>query len=392
MTYLANFAKVTPPMWQRLLELAKLFLKLGLIGFGGPPAHIALMEDEVVRKRGWLNHQQFLDLVSATHLIPGPNSTELAIHIGLMRAGWLGLIVAGASFILPAMTIVIMVAWFYQNFGTLPAIQGFLYGIKPAMIAIIFDSARRLSQPRKFGSEITTIMVCAFFARILGAPDLLIILAAGLAAMGYQQRLLNTKSIVLTLLFLLATPLAWAALETSISDTPFTQSRLFMLFFKIGSMLYGSGYVLLAFLEQGLVREYGWLTSQQLMDAIAVGQFTPGPVLTTATFIGYILDGITGAVIATVAIFLPAFLLVPVSARGIQKLRQSTKWSSFLDGLNAGSLGLLWAIGIIMAIELPREPATFLLAGITLIVLTLRQVNSMWLMLAAAAIGILLKT
>lgn len=392
MTDLANFASVAPLMWQKLLELAKLFLKLGLIGFGGPPAHIALMEDEVVRKRGWLSHQEFLDLVSATHLIPGPNSTELAIHIGLMRAGWLGLLVAGACFILPAMTIVILVAWFYQNFGTLPAIQGFLYGIKPAMIAIIFDSARRLSLPHKFGSEITTIMACAFFARILGAPDLLIILVAGLAAMANQRRMLNSKSLILAFLFLLTAPVAWASLEASMSGTPFTQSRLFLFFLKTGSVLYGSGYVLLAFLEQGLVRDYDWLTSQQLMDAIAVGQFTPGPVLTTATFIGYILAGTTGAVVATVAIFLPAFLLVPVSARGIQRLRQSARWSSFLDGLNAGSLGLLWAIGIIMATELPREPATFLLAGSTLIALTLRQVNSMWLMLGAAAIGILLKT
>jgi chromate transporter len=302
----------------RLRELALLFLKLGTTAFGGPAAHIAMMEDEVVRRRKWLTHEEFLDLLGATNLIPGPNSTEMAIHIGHRRAGWAGLLVAGACFIFPAAIIVTTIAWAYVRYGTLAETRRILYGIKPVIIAVVVQALWGLGRTALKTRLLAVIGAAALVVNFLGANELLVLFTAGLVMAVIQMfkrpRPPRVMSIVPPIFFkkpLLAAATAGAA--TVGAAAPFGLWPLFLFFFKVGCVLYGSGYVLLAFLRSDLVERFGWLTESQLLDAVAVGQMIPGPVFTTATFIGYTLGGLPAAVVATLGIFLPAFFFVAVS-------------------------------------------------------------------------------
>lgn len=376
---------------ERLKELALLFLKLGTVGFGGPAAHIAMMEEEVVRRRKWLTENQFLDFIGATNLIPGPNSTEMAIHIGLERAGFWGLIVAGACFIFPAMAIVMVIAWAYSAYGTLPEVQGILYGMKPVIVAVVAQAIWNLTRKTMKSKLCISLGLCAMGASLLGQPELLILFGVGFFAL--LVRRVKSKGSRPTLGALLTLSLfsrrsAWAfgALAAPLI-VPFSQEKLFFFFLKVGSVLYGSGYVLLAFLQGTLVEKYGWLTQGQLLDATAVGQFTPGPVFTTATFIGYILSGFSGALIATLGIFLPSFVFVAISGRLIPIIRKSAMAGDFLDGINAASLGLMAAVTILLGKAAFVDPLTLVLGIASAAILICWKVNSAWLVLAGALFG-----
>ncbi|HKZ70706.1 MAG TPA: chromate efflux transporter [Anaerolineales bacterium] len=315
---------------QRLSEVAALFLRLGLTAFGGPAAHIALMHTEVVKRRGWLTDQEFLDRVGATNLIPGPNSTEMAIHIGYLRAGWPGLVVGGACFILPATSIVMGLAWAYVRFGALPQVEGLLYGVKPVVVAIVAQAEWTLGRKAVKGLLTGIVGIAALMLYFLDVNEIALLFAGGLVVMvAANLSRLRKSSTPLYLLPFVGTSLA------ALAATPFSLPILFITFLKIGAVLYGSGYVLLAFLRADFVARLGWLTESQLLDAVAVGQVTPGPVFTTATFIGYILGGVPGALLATIGIFLPAFVVVAVSNPLIPRLRRSVWVSSLLDGVNA---------------------------------------------------------
>ena len=373
-------------------EVAYLFLKLGTIAFGGPAAHIAMMDDEVVRKRGWLTRERFLDLLGATNLIPGPNSTEMAIHLGLLRAGWPGLIVAGACFILPAMAITGILAWAYVRYGALPHVLWLLYGVKPVIIAIVVQALWGFATKAVKG-PITGVVGAAVLAlSFLGWDEVLLLLVGGVVVMlathmDRKWRRTATAATVSGALLGVGSTTAAAALAAG----PATSVSLWALtgfFLKVGSVLFGSGYVLLAFLRGDLVQRWGWLTDQQLMDAIAVGQFTPGPVFTTATFIGYIVAGVPGALLATLGIFLPSFVFVAASSPLIPRMRRSAWAGSFLDGVNVASLGLMatvtWQLGRAALVD-GVTVSTALVA--TILVFRLR-VNSVWLVLGAAVLGL----
>jgi len=374
----------------RLLDLARVFLKLGLVSFGGPAAHIAMMEDEVVRRRHWLTREAFLDLLGATNLIPGPNSTEMAIHIGRQRAGWAGLVVAGSCFILPAALITLSMAWAYVRFGSLPQATGFLYGVKPVMIAVVLQAVWRLGQSALKTGRLTVIALLAALANFLGANELAVLLGAGVIA-ALSDRLANNAreapyalgAIGLGNGLMNGSGVTAAALATPVGLTP-----LFWFFCKVGAVLFGSGYVLLAFLRADLVDRWQWLTEAQLLDAIAVGQITPGPVFSTATFIGYLLGGTPGAVVATCGIFLPAFLFVALSGPLIPRLRRSPTAGAFLDGVIVASLALMavvtWQLGWAVMVDL----TTAALALASAVLLLRFRLNSAWLVLAGGLVGL----
>ena len=381
-----------------LAELAGLFLKLGTISFGGPAAHTALMEEEVVRRRNWLTPQEFLDLVGATNLIPGPNSTELAIHIGLRRAGWPGLIIAGACFILPAMLIVTAIAWAYVRFGKLPEATALLYGVKPVIIAIVVQALWNLGKTAVKTKLLAAAGIIAAAASFFGVNELLVLFSCGFALLMIRAADKNKPAALGGFAPLFAslpeTSSTAAATTATVAagvavGAPFSLNLMFFFFLKVGAVLFGSGYVLLAFLRADLVERWHWLTESQLLDAIAVGQFTPGPVFTTATFIGYLLSGPTGALVATVGIFLPAFIFVALSAPLIPRLRASPLAGAFLDGVNVASLALMavvtWQLGRTaltdwFTIALTLSAATLLIRW---------RINSAWLVLGGAAIGLL---
>ncbi len=372
-------------MRTRLAELAAVFLRLGTIGFGGPAAHIAMMRNEVVRRRQWMTDQAFLDLVGATNLIPGPNSTEMAIHIGYARAGWRGLLVAGTCFICPAVVIVGAVARAYVRFGTLPAAVGLLYGVKPVIIAIILQALWGLGRTavRTWLTAAAGATALALF--FLGVNELALLAAGGLAVMlAANIRRLKWGAAVLI------PAVTGAPLAAIVTPVPFAMSTLALAFLKIGSVLYGSGYVLLAFLRADFVVRLGWLTDRQLLDAVAVGQFTPGPVFTTATFIGYLLGGGPGAVVATVAIFLPSFVFVAASHPFIPRLRRSPWAGALLDGVNVTSLALMagvtWQLGRVAVTNV----TTIILAGAAAVLLFRYRVNSAWLVAGGALVGLAL--
>ena len=379
----------------RLSELALLFLRLGTTAFGGPAAHIAMMEDEVVRRRDWLTHEKFLDLLGATNLIPGPNSTEMAIHIGFLRGGWAGLAVAGVSFIIPAMVIVLGFAWAYVRFQQLPEVTWLLYGVKPVIIAIVLQALWGLGRTAIKSKFLGLLSILAAPLNVFWIDELAILLGAGIVV-GWRQGLnLDWKGNLRALLlmtvivggFLAA---AYFVMRVSTSGmVRFGLLPLFLFFCKIGSILFGSGYVLLAFLQADLVQNWHWLTATQLLDATAVGQVTPGPVFTTATFIGYLLGGFPGALIATAGIFLPAFFFVAVSGPLVPRLRKSAIAGAFLDGVVVASLSLMavvtWRLGQDAIIDLP----TALLAIGSAVLLIRFRLNSLWLVLAGALIGFL---
>ena len=362
-------------------ELAFLFLKLGTTAFGGPAAHIAMMEEEVVRRRQWLTREEFLDLLGATNLIPGPNSTEMAIHIGARRAGFPGLLVAGLCFILPAMSIVLICASAYVKFGKLPQAEGILYGVKPVIIAVVFQALWGLGKTaiKSRALAILTVGVVAGYAA--GLPELLLLLVAG-GAMIVSKRALAA----------VAVPTPFLASFAALSGAGAAGSGplgLFLSFLKIGSVLYGSGYVLLAFLRSEFVEHGGWLTEAQLLDAVAVGQITPGPVFTTATFIGYLRYGITGGIVATVGIFLPAFFFVALCGPLIPRIRKSPSAGAFLDGVNAASLALMIVVTAQLAVSALIDLWTLALALGSGALLMRYRLNSTWLVALGAGAGLL---
>jgi chromate transporter len=379
------------PLGSRLRELARVFLKLGVIGFGGPAAHIALMEDELVRRRQWLSREAFLDLVGAVNLIPGPNSTEVAIHIGRMRAGTPGLMVAGAAFILPAFVIVAAIGWAYQRYGTLPEATALLSGIKPVILAIVVQALVGLGRTAIRNVPLALAGAAALAAAVIWPLHEVAILAvAGLGAGAVVWwRTGARRSTALGVSTAAWTMLAPPVLQAAAAATPVELWPLFLVFAKAGSLLFGSGYVLLAFLRADLVERLGWLTNAQLLDAIAVGQVTPGPVFTTATFIGYNLAGMPGAVVATVGIFLPAFVFVALSAPLIPAMRRSPVAGAILDGVNVASLALMAAVTVTLATQTLTDTTTVTIAVASAFLLVVFRINATVLVTAGAAIGLL---
>jgi len=385
----------------KLAELARLFARLGTISFGGPAAHIALMRDEVVRRRRWLTDQDFLDLLGATNLIPGPNSTEMAIHVGHARAGWPGLLVAGACFITPPVLMVGALAWGYVRFGALPGAQGLLYGVKPVVIAIIARALWGLVRRAVKSTWLGVLGLAAVVATASGVSEL-VVLAAGAAAAGLAQTMSgggrrpeSTAGGALAAAPASFVSLAGAHARAAVlaagsasAAAAVSFGTLFAVFLKAGAVLFGSGYVLLAFLRADLVGRLGWLTEQQLLDAVAVGQVTPGPVFTTATFIGYVLGGPAGALVATLGIFLPAFVYVAISAPIVPRLRRSALAGAALDGVNVASMALMvvvtWQLGRAALVD----PLAMVLAVLSAVLLLGTRVNSVWLILGGAVLGI----
>lgn len=368
-------------------ELAFLFLKLGTVAFGGPAAHVAMMEDEVVRRRRWLNREEFLDLFGATHLIPGPNSTELAIHIGHRRGGWTGLLVAGSCFILPAMVIVTVLAWAYVRFGTLPEVERLLYGVKPVVLVIIFQALLKLGRTALRSWRLGLVAAVAAGLTAVGCHELLILLGTGLAVAAARLGVTAVSRGVGHRSLLLLPGLSWMPVATA--STPFGLGALFLFFVKVGSVLFGSGYVLLAFLRADLVDRWHWLTETQLLDAVAIGQVTPGPLFTTATFIGYLLGGLPGALVATAGIFLPAFVFVAVSGPLVPRLRRSALAGAFLDGVNTASLALMAVVTLQLAGAAFVNLFSFVLGAGAAFLLFRRGWSSFRLVLGGAVLGLL---
>jgi chromate transporter len=369
-----------------LLELARLFLKLGIVAFGGPPAHIAMMEDEVVSRRGWLTREQFLDFLGATNLIPGPNSTEMAIHVGRVRAGWPGLLVAGGSFILPSAVMVTALAWAYVRFGSLPQVSGVLYGVKPIVIALIVQAVFKLAKSALKSTWLALVGALAVLATALGVDQLAVLAGGGLLTgliywLRTGRRTLSSAPLVLT------GGAGLSSIAVGSSVVPFGLTSLFLVFLKIGAILFGGGYVLVALIRSNLVARLGWISERQLLDAIAMGQVTPGPLSTTATFIGYLLEGIPGAVVATVAIFLPAFFFVAISGPLVPRLRQSPLAGAALDGVNVAALALIAVATWQLFRAAVVDGTTLVLAGLSLFLLIVYRVNSVWLVLGGAVFG-----
>lgn len=366
-------------------ELAMLFLRLGTTAFGGPAAHIAMMEDEVVRRRKWLTEERFLDLVGATNLIPGPNSTEMAIHIGYERRRWAGLVVAGACFIIPAALITGLLAVVYVRYGKLPQAAWLLYGVKPVVLAIVVQALWGLAPKAGRTRTLRFLGAAAGIATLAGLNEVLVLIAIGVGNVGIDRSRGRgddaTESAVA-----IVVPAASAATATAAA---FSLGNLFWIFFKTGALLFGSGYVLIAFLRADLVTRLGWLTEAQLLDAVAIGQVTPGPVFTTATFIGYLLGGVSGAVVATVGIFLPAFFFVAVSGPLIPKLRNSARAAAFLDGVNVASLALMAVVTAQLGRAAIVDLVTLAMVLVAAVLLVRYRVSSTWLVLAGALIGLL---
>lgn len=369
-----------------MTELAFLFLKLGMTAFGGPAAHIAMMEDEVVHRKKWMTHEHFLDLLGATNLIPGPNSTEMAIHIGLLRGGWKGLILAGVCFIGPAVVITLLLAHVYVAYGRLPRFQPLIEGVRPAILAVIFAAVFRLSRPiiRKPFMVGTGLM--AMVLNLMGLNEIFLLILSGIAGLLWNSRGKFWPSGLNALALCAAAPWTMVLTSPTARDTA-TLMALGLFFLKIGSVLYGSGYVLVAFLEGGLVETRHWLTQAQLLDAVAVGQFTPGPVLSAATFIGYVILGIPGALTATAGIFLPSFIFVLIISRFIPRLRNSSSTAGFLDGVNAASIGLMLAVTMVLAGSTLTEPLTWGLFGLAVYTVLVWNLNAGWVVGGSALAG-----
>ncbi len=381
---------------ERLKELALVFLRLGTIAFGGPAAHIAMIDREVVTNRRWMSRARLLDLLGITNLIPGPNSTELAIHIGYERAGWRGLLIAGSCFIFPAMAIVWCLAIVYDRYQTLPQLGWLLYGIKPVILAIIIQALGKLGKKAAKDVPTTIAGILAIVGYLAGVDEILLLILLGIAVMVIRNWQ-NSKPTTGLLLFPIssifaqlgqASPLVNSGVNSGIVAASW--STIILAFLKIGFVLYGGGYVLLAFLQKEFVERNQWLTSQQLLDAVAIGQITPGPLFTTATFIGYLLAGNAGAIAGTAGIFLPSFLLVLLVNPWVDKLRQSPWTSGLLDGVNAASLGLMAGVLFTLAQAALVDWQTIVIAGLSLVTVFRFPINSVWLVLAGGAIGLLM--
>jgi chromate transporter len=365
-----------------LSEIAQVFLLLGTTAFGGPAAHISMMHDQVVRRRGWIGEREFADLIAATNLIPGPNSTEMAVHVGRRVAGWRGLVTAGLCFVLPSAAIVSVFAVLYSRYGTTPDARALLSGVAPVIIAIILHASWNLARGSLKRPALWVVAAAATLLSLAGVNEL-VILGGGAIALVVPRAARRTAAAAL------GVAAAGAGVHGAVAAVaaPVTLSGLFLFFLKVGSILFGSGYVLIAFLRADLVDRWHWLTDQQLVDAIAVGQFTPGPLSTTATFIGYLLAGWPGAVLCTIGIFLPGFVLVALTQPLIPRLRASHVASAFLDGVVAASLGLMAAVAVNLARTSLHGPMGILLLASALVLLLRWRINSAWLVLAGAALG-----
>lgn len=394
---------VSSPLSARLRALALLFLKLGAISFGGPAAAIGQMQDEVVRKRQWVTRQQFLDMLGLTNLIPGPNSTEMAISVGFVHAGWAGLVVAGVSFIVPAALITAAVAWAYVRYGALPLAASLLAGVKPAVIAVIVIAVWRLGKIAVRDVWLALLGALALAAFLAKLSPLIILVGGGVIGMAatqlrrLQRRMSSdTPDLSAGVLLLKKSALLFGVLPGAmlvaaglhLKRVPL--ARLAWFFLKVGAVLYGGGYVLFAFVEQGLVRDNSWLTQQQLLDAIAIGQFTPGPVLSTATFIGYILRGPWGAAVATVAIFLPSFVYVAALGPILPKLRRSAWVAAFLDSVNVCAVALMAGVTVALARDALRGWPMWAIALTALAALWRWKINPAWVVLGGGLAGLLL--
>lgn len=363
-------------------DLIRLFLKLGFIGFGGPAATIAMMDDEVVVRRKWLSREHFLDLVGATNLIPGPNSTEMAMHIGYERQGYGGLIAAGACFILPAALMTGTLGWLYTSYGTVPEVEPFLRGIKPAVIAIILGALWRLGKTAVKEASVVPIGLAVAAALLLGVNEVIALLGGGLLGlMGlywWRQRLASTCL------------LTFGIGLVQVNEVDYALWKLGLFFLKVGAVLYGSGYVLIAFLDGALVQDYGWLTEQQLLDAVAIGQFTPGPVLTTATFIGVMLGGWMGGIVATLAIFLPSFVFVSILNPLIPRLRKSPIAAAFLDAVNVSAVALMLIVTIRLGISVLTDWQPAVIFVFAAVAILRYRLNAGWLVAGGALLGLIL--
>jgi chromate transporter len=376
---------------QGLKEVALLFLRLGATSFGGPAAYIALMHHEIVVRRKWVDDQKFLDIMGAVNLIPGPNAVEVASHLGLIRAGWLGLITAGGLFILPGAAAIMVVAWAYVKYGSLPQVGWVLYGVKPAVIAIIAQAIWSLAKtgikkPILIIVGLGVLVLYLFglneILLLLGGAALVLLVQSGLRSIRRPAGLFILPAIFLTL------PLPGFAAEV----TAFSQTTLFLTFLKMGATLFGSGYVLLAFLNSEFVVHLGWLTHAQVVDALAVaGQITPGPVFNSAAFVGYLLGGWPSALLAALGIFLPSFILVALLSRFLPAMRKSWWAGSFLDGINAASLGLMAAVAIQLGRAVIIDPFTIIITIVALFVVLRFKMSSVWLVLGGGALGVIYK-
>jgi chromate transporter len=368
---------------KKLSEVALVFFKLGCFAFGGPAAHIAMMENEIVMKRKWISQQHFLDLIGATNLIPGPNSTEMTMHCGHEYVGTKGLFIAGLAFILPAIVITGFLGWLYVEYGSLPSVEPFIFGIKPAVLAIIAGAVLKLGKKALKGWELGVLGSLVLTASLLGVNEVVALLTAGMLGGLYfyfKKKSNNQVISFLPFLFLQSSSGIIAKISTL---------NVFFTFLKVGSILYGSGYVLFAYLDAELV-EAGWMTRQALLDAIAVGQFTPGPVLSTATFIGYQLDGFWGALAASTGIFLPSFLFVLILNPFVPKMRKSLLLSSFLDAVNVAAVAIMLAVLIVMSAETLLNWKAIIIAALSvLITFGFKKVSVMWIILGGSILGYL---
>ena len=381
----------------RLAEVGRLFLRLGLFSYGGPAVYIAMMRDEVVSRRGWMDDRGFLDLLGATNLIPGPNATEMAIHLGRVRAGWRGLVLAGACFIAPAMLITLGFAWAYVEYGSTPQVRWLLYGVTPVIIGVVVQALWALGRTAVRGRLTPAVGITVLVLYLLGFNEIALLFGAGIFVMVVRNlpRLVGPGNAWAGLLLpglgatKIALPLGATAAVTAASVS---LSQLFLTFLKIGSILYGSGYVLLAFLRADFVERLGWLTETQLLDAVAVGQVTPGPVFSTATFIGYVLGSWEGALLATVGIFLPSFVFVTVSGPLIPHLRRSAWAGALLDGVNVAALALMAGVTWQLAQRAIVDPLTAVLAALGAVLLLRFRLNSVWLILLGGLVGLAYKS
>jgi chromate transporter len=366
----------------RLFDLAQLFLKLGTIGFGGPPALIAMMEIEMVQKRQWVKREYFMEMLAAINLVPGPNAVEMAIYLGYIRAGFPGLLIAGICFLFPATLITLLIAYYYQSYGSLPQAQAILYGITPIIIAIILTSGYRIGKSALKNPQTIIIGIGCFIAAISGINGMIVILIAGI--LGLFFHFINRRNI--TPMLILVSPLI--QLKQSLILLNERLIQLFLYFLKIGAILFGGGYVLFAYINYDIVARYHWLTERQLLDAIAVGQITPGPVSSAATFIGYLIEGLPGAILSTIAIFLPSFLIVLLLGKILPRLRKLPIAQSILDGVNSGVVALILAVGLSLLLHSVTDIGTAIIFLLGIFVLIKYQLDPALLILSGGLIGL----
>lgn len=380
-------AETETPREVSLAEIAALFARLGVTSFGGPAAHIGLLEVEVVRRKGWIDNPTFLDLLGATNLIPGPNSTEMTIHIGHRLRGWKGAIVSGVAFIAPAMAIVMALSWVYVTYGALPVFSGALYGIKPVMIAIVAQALWSLGRTCLRTPVLVAFCLIDVASIGMGVHELAVLFATGFSVMAVEALRRTPPCATAVLIPVWAFGRSIPSAMPDVSAVPVSLRVLFLTFLKIGSVLYGSGYVLLAYLDTDFVERLGWLSKETLLDAITIGQITPGPLFTSATFVGFLVAGPIGGLVATIGIFLPSFVFVALLAPIVSRLRESKFAAAFLDGVNVASWVLMAAVTLDLGLSALVDPFTIALAALSLFVFVKFRTNSIWLVLAGAGLG-----